>query len=33
MNMQKEKSPVEANPGTRFHELAEVLEGYFGENE
>ena len=29
MNMQKEKSPAEANPGTRFHELVEVLESYF----
>ena len=29
MNTQKDKSPVEANPGTRFHELVEVLEAYF----
>ena len=29
MNVQKEKSPAEANPGTRFHELVEVLESYF----
>lgn len=28
MNVQKGKSPVEANPGTRFHELVEVLEAY-----
>ena len=29
MNAQKDKSPVDANPGTRFHELVEVLEAYF----
>ena len=29
MNVQKEKSPVDANPGTRFHELVELLEAYF----
>ncbi|MBR4791783.1 MAG: RloB domain-containing protein [Treponema sp.] len=29
MNVQKGKSPVEANPGTRFHELVKVLEEYF----
>ena len=28
MDKQKDKSPVEANPGTRFHELVEVLETY-----
>ena len=28
MNVQKGKTPVEANPGTRFHELVEVLEKY-----
>ena len=28
MNVQKDKSPVDANPGTRFHELVEVLEAY-----
>ena len=29
MLAQKEKSPEEANPGTRFHELVEALEEYF----
>lgn len=29
MSAQKQKTPVEANPGTRFHELVEVLETYF----
>ena len=29
MSVQKGKSPVETNPGTRFHELVEVLEEYF----
>ena len=29
MIVQKGKSSVEANPGTRFHELVEVLESYF----
>ena len=29
MIVQKGKSPVEANPDTRFHELIEVLESYF----
>lgn len=29
MSAQKEKTPVEANPGTLFHELVEVLESYF----
>ncbi|MBO4859285.1 MAG: RloB domain-containing protein [Treponema sp.] len=29
MNVQKDKSPMDANPGTRFHELVEVLEAYF----
>ena len=29
MLVQKDKTPVEANPGTRFHELVEVLENYF----
>lgn len=31
MLAQKDKTPVEANPGTRFHELVEVLESYFAE--
>ena len=31
MLTQKDKTPVEANPGTRFHELVEVLESYFAE--
>lgn len=31
MLVQKNRTPVEANPGTRFHELVEVLEGYFSE--
>lgn len=31
MLVQKDKTPVEANPGTRFHELVEVLERYFTE--
>lgn len=29
MNVQKGKTPVDANPGTRFHELVEILEAYF----
>ena len=29
MDIQKLKSPIEANPGTRFHELVEILESYF----
>lgn len=29
MNVQKDKSPMDANPGTRFHELVEMLEAYF----
>ncbi len=28
MNIQNGKSPLDANPGTRFHELVEVLESY-----